>query len=319
MSERSSNQPRKGSQSPRRQNGGSSSSRGGRSGGSQNRDQKAGGSRSSSGDSRSGKSQGRSKGSGAKGSGGSSRQQSSYRSGDRRGSQSGRPPSSRSREQLRTAGSGGGDLPNWIKEEVARTTPKEKRPIVLGLLSEAADAFAAGRYPRAHQILLRAKKETTRVATVRELLGLTAYRMGRWDEALKELRTYRRIDGDTSHMPVEMDCQRALGRPQDVEKTWERYNELGGQASTDAESKVVYGAFLLDEGRGREAWKVVNPGRISQNPKEWDLRQWYVAARVAARLGDGHTARQLLGAIERHELAFPGLDVVRDELAALDQ
>lgn len=219
-----------------------------------------------------------------------------------------------SREKLRTAGSGGGDLPNWIKEEVARVTPKDRRDTVLNLLSDAADAFADGRYGKAHHLLGRAKKETTRVATVRELLGLTAYRMGHWDEALKELRTYRRIDGDTSHMPVEMDCQRALGRGHDVEKTWERYRELGGRAGTDAEMKVVYASFLLDEGRPRDAWRVVNPGRIGKTPKEWDLRQWFVAARTAIELGDMKTARQLIRAIEEHELAFPGLEELHAKL-----
>lgn len=218
------------------------------------------------------------------------------------------------REQLRRAGTAGGDLPKWIREEVLRSTHKDKREATLQLLGEAADAFADGRFPKAYGRLVRAKQISSRTPTIRELLGLTAYRMGKWEEALQELRAYRRIAGDTTHMPVEMDCLRALGRDRDIEKVWDLYAELGGMASTDCEMKVVYASHLLDRGAPRKAWAVANPGRLKGDPREWDLRQWYVAARAAVALADLTTARQLAAAIEKHDLAFPGLSDLLTEI-----
>jgi tetratricopeptide (TPR) repeat protein len=49
---------------------------------------------------------------------------------------------------------------------------------------------------------------------VREAAGLAAYRTGRYDEALRELRTARRLTGSQDHLPVMADCERGLGRPE---------------------------------------------------------------------------------------------------------
>lgn len=219
------------------------------------------------------------------------------------------------RETLRNAGTGGAELPKWIKEEVSLNTGKLKRDTVLLLLGEASDAFAEGRFPKAYGRLIKAKELSNRTPTIRELLGLTAYRMERWDDALKELRTYRRLAGDTTHMAVEMDCLRALGRNKDVEKTWDLFMELGGRPASNGEIRVVFGSFLLDQEQARRAWSITNPGRLGAEPAEWDLRQWYVAARAAAALGDVQTAKQLVTAIEKHDLAFPGLVELHDEIS----
>ncbi|ROS30366.1 hypothetical protein EDF34_0002 [Cellulomonas sp. PhB150] len=53
-----------------------------------------------------------------------------------------------------------------------------------------------------------------RVDVVREAAGLTAYRTGRYAEALRELRTVRRLNGSSEHLPIMADCERGLGRPE---------------------------------------------------------------------------------------------------------
>jgi tetratricopeptide (TPR) repeat protein len=202
----------------------------------------------------------------------------------------------------------GSQLPKWIQEEVTRTTRKERRAAVLQSLEAAADAFADARYGKAAEHAERAKKASSSNATIREILALSLYRMGRWEPALQELRTFRRIAGETTHMPVEMDCLRALDRAADVEKVWEELKHLGGRPDTFREARVVYGSFLLDAGRARDAWQVVNPKRLEEHPQEAELRQWYVAARVAAHLGDDASASKILQAITSADPAFPGLD-----------
>jgi len=195
-------------------------------------------------------------------------------------------------------------------------TRKERLQPTLDLIAAAADAFAAARYHKARLDLLKAKELSPRAPVIRELLGLSDYRLGRWKEALAELRTYRRLSGDTMHMAVEMDVLRALGRPQDVHKVWQELQSLGGRPEAVKEARVVYGSFLIDEGDVRRAWEIVGPDRLPERPHEEDLRQWYVAARAALLLGDAPTARKLLKAIERHDESMPGLDELREQIAA---
>lgn len=59
-----------------------------------------------------------------------------------------------------------------------------------------------------------AQRRAGRVDVVREALALTAYATGRYAEALRELRTVRRLSGVDAHRPVEADCERGLGRPE---------------------------------------------------------------------------------------------------------
>lgn len=182
------------------------------------------------------------------------------------------------------------------------------------LLSDGAHAFGAGKYPQAAPKLQEAKGLAPQVATIRELLGLTLYHLGQWEQALAELRTFRRISGETTHLAVEMDCLRALGRPGDVEKTWRLVGELGASGDARSEARVVYASHLLDQGRAREAWEVVGPKRIERDPTEAAVREWFVAARAAIAAGDPEAGGRLIAAIERHDAEFPGLEELRAEL-----
>lgn len=59
-----------------------------------------------------------------------------------------------------------------------------------------------------------AVRRAGRVDVAREAAGLTAYRTGRYAEALRELRTVRRLNGSSEHLPIMADCERGLGRPE---------------------------------------------------------------------------------------------------------
>ena len=59
-----------------------------------------------------------------------------------------------------------------------------------------------------------AYRHAARIDIVREALGLTSYLTGRYSEALRELRTYRRMTDDYSHVALEADSERGLGRPE---------------------------------------------------------------------------------------------------------
>ncbi|MFC0580783.1 hypothetical protein [Micrococcoides hystricis] len=61
---------------------------------------------------------------------------------------------------------------------------------------------------------LAASRRGGRHAVVREAVGLTAYAAGHYHDALREFRTYRRISGDQSHLPLMAASEAALGRPE---------------------------------------------------------------------------------------------------------
>jgi len=211
---------------------------------------------------------------------------------------------------------GAENLPRWLRDEITRVTRKDRLTPTLNLLNAAADAFADGRYRVARDKLLEAKELSPRAVAIRELLGLSAYRAGLWQEALRELRTFRRLAGDTTHMAVEMDALRGMGKPDDVRKTWHELQRLGASPAAMKEARVVYGAFLIDEGDAHAAWSITQPKRITKDPFEEDLRQWYVAARAAVELGDTATARKLMDAIENEDAAFAGLDQLSAAITA---
>ncbi|WP_225754204.1 hypothetical protein [Actinotalea sp. Marseille-Q4924] len=59
-----------------------------------------------------------------------------------------------------------------------------------------------------------AVRRAGRVDVVREAAAIAAYRTGRFAEALRELRTVRRLNGSDEHLPLMADCERGLGRPE---------------------------------------------------------------------------------------------------------
>jgi thioredoxin-like negative regulator of GroEL len=201
-----------------------------------------------------------------------------------------------------------------VREEITRSTPKERREAAIRELENAVEAFASERYKPAAAALRKAKAASSRSATIRELLGLSAYHIGNWDEALKELRAFRRMSGETDQMPIEMDCLRALGRGKDVGKTYDLLHELGGGRDTDNEARVVYASHLVDEGLVEAAWKVVN-AKLVANPPESLVRRWAVAARVAHAAGDDRAASKFLAAIRDHDAELPWLEDLEAELA----
>jgi hypothetical protein len=65
----------------------------------------------------------------------------------------------------------------------------------------------------AHRHAVSAARRAGRIAVVRETLAITAYSIGDFALALRELRTYRRISGKDDQLPMMVDSERGLGRP----------------------------------------------------------------------------------------------------------
>ena len=78
----------------------------------------------------------------------------------------------------------------------------------------------------AYEHAVSAARRAGRIAVVRETLAIAAYTIGDFAMALRELRTYRRISGSNDQLPMMVDSERGLGRP-------DRALELGRSVARD--------------------------------------------------------------------------------------
>jgi tetratricopeptide (TPR) repeat protein len=93
-----------------------------------------------------------------------------------------------------------------------KTLSKENADEVARHLAMAARLI--GEDPQlAHRHAVSAARRAGRIAVVRETLAITAYSIGDFALALRELRTYRRISGKDDQLPMMVDSERGLGRP----------------------------------------------------------------------------------------------------------
>jgi hypothetical protein len=116
------------------------------------------------------------------------------------------------------------DDPEIPEEVTANLLDKVARAELKTLSKDNADWVArhlvmAGRLidtdaALAHKHAQAAGRRAGRVAVVRESVGITAYALGEFELALRELRTYRRISGRDDQLPLMVDSERGIGRPE---------------------------------------------------------------------------------------------------------
>lgn len=66
----------------------------------------------------------------------------------------------------------------------------------------------------AHKHALAASRRAGRLAIVHETVGITAYASGDFALAIRELLTHRRLSGSNDQLPLIVDSERGLGRPE---------------------------------------------------------------------------------------------------------
>ncbi|WP_238439386.1 hypothetical protein [Microbacterium sp. JZ31] len=104
------------------------------------------------------------------------------------------------------------DLPGGARNEL-KTLSKENAERVARHLAMAARTLDED--PElAHEHAQAAVRHAGRVAIARETLAITAYTVGDFALALRELRTHRRITGRDDLIALIVDSERGLGRPE---------------------------------------------------------------------------------------------------------
>jgi tetratricopeptide (TPR) repeat protein len=165
-------------------------------------------------------------------------------------------------------------------------------------LKDASDAFRRERYEEARRLLRPLAEQAPGASSVRELYGLTLYRLGRWAQAKRELEAFRTQTGSTEQHPVLADCARALGRYAEVEELWEELRAASPSGALVAEGRIVAAGALADQGRLDEAIALLEGGsRPTKKLMLHHLRMSYALADLYERAGDLPKARDLFGRV----------------------
>lgn len=183
--------------------------------------------------------------------------------------------------------------------------------VMVAALLEADDLVGAEAHAET------AVRRAGRVPAAREALGLVAYRQGEWARALSEFRTARRLSGSSHMLPLMVDCERGLGRP-------ERALELATSPEARTlsleeriELAIVVSGIRRDLGQPEAAVLALQiPQLKSTARKPWSPRLAYAYADALLATGDEKGARDWFA--RAADLDDEGETDASDRLAELD-
>jgi len=200
-------------------------------------------------------------------------------------------------------------VPAPVAEELAAAVGPERARRLGGKLAEGVRAFEQDHFDDARVLLQAVADEAPAAASVRELLGLTYYRLGRWRQTVRELEAFGKLSSSTSSHAVLADANRALGRHDRVRALWDEMKIASEDPATVTEGRIVAAGSLADQGRLGDAIALLEMGRLSaKHPEDHHLRLWYALADLYERAGEVPRARDLFERVARHD---PGMvDVV---------
>ncbi|WP_402466240.1 tetratricopeptide repeat protein [Isoptericola aurantiacus] len=203
--------------------------------------------------------------------------------------------------------------PELAEDAHIRDLSKDARGRLRGLSKDNAERVGAhlvmvGRLldddpELAYEHAQAAVRRAGRIDIVREAAGLAAYRTGRYAEALRELRTVRRLNGSSEHLPLMADAERGLGRP-------ERAVALGQSAEVetlDADARtelaIVVSGARSDLGEHEAALTVLDRIPASQQRGDQGLRVLQARAVALEAAGRAQEAADLLAGVDAAALA----------------
>ena len=138
-----------------------------------------------------------------------------------------------------------------------------------------------------------ARARSSRIAAVREAVGIAAYHCGDWAQALAELRAARRMGSKSSLLALLADCERGLGRPERAIEL-ARGPEAAQLTGDDAdELRIVVAGARADLGQLERALTVLStpqldPSRVGSTA----ARLFYAYADTLLALGRNDAALQ---------------------------
>ena len=203
----------------------------------------------------------------------------------------------------------GRDLNGQARNEL-KTLSKENAEEVARHLAMAAQLIDDD--PQlAHEHALAASRRAGRIAVVRETVAITAYAIGDFALALRELRTYRRISGRDDQIALLVDSERGVGRP-------DRALEVGRAVKRDAlpvevrvELAIAMSGARLDLGQTERALQELDiPELDPDRAFSWSPGLFAARAAVLEELGrlDEAAQWQQRAEVAEHAIESPNAD-----------
>ena len=138
----------------------------------------------------------------------------------------------------------------------------------------------------AHQHAVSASRRAGRIGIVRETLAITAYAIGDYALALRELRTYRRISGKDDQIALMVDSERGVGRPDRALEVGRAVNRADLPASVRAELAIAMSGARLDLGDPARALSELDIPELNPDRAfEWSPALFAARAAVLEELG----------------------------------
>ena len=143
----------------------------------------------------------------------------------------------------------------------------------------------------AHQHALAASRRAGRVAVVRESVAITAYAMGDFALALRELRTYRRISGSDDQIALIVDSERGMGRPDRALEEARSVDRAALPTATRVALAIAMSGARLDRGETELALGELEIPELNPDLAfDWSPALFSARAAVLEDLGRGEEA-----------------------------
>ena len=166
-----------------------------------------------------------------------------------------------------------------------KTLSKENAEAVARHLAMAAEVIDAD--PElAHRHAIAATRRAGRIGVVRETAAITAYAIGDYALALRELRTYRRISGSDDQIALMVDSERGVGRPDRALEVGRAVDRSTLAPSVRVELAIAMSGARLDLGENERALQELDiPELDPDRAFEWSPSLFAARAAVLEELG----------------------------------
>ncbi|GAA3777564.1 hypothetical protein GCM10022240_31150 [Microbacterium kribbense] len=176
------------------------------------------------------------------------------------------------------------DLAPAARNEL-KTLSKENADRVARHLAMAAELIDENP-ALAHEHALAASRHAGRIPVARETVAITAYRIGDYALALRELRTYRRLSGREDQIALMVDSERGVGRPERALEVGRSVDRAALPTDVRVHLAIAMSGAWLDQGDAHRAFQELEiPEADPAHAFEWSPELFSARAIVLAELG----------------------------------
>lgn len=208
-----------------------------------------------------------------------------------RGGQRLAPKGPRRPEPAIPEGVTGRELDRSVRQQL-RTLSKENAEGVAQHLVMVAALLAADDIPGAEAHAETAVRRAGRVPAAREALGMVAYRKGDFARALTEFRTVRRLSGSSHLLPLMVDCERGLDRPERALELARTPEASSLERDERIELTIVVSGIRRDLGEHDAAVVALEVPELKGPVRSYSARLYYAYADALLGRGDEAGAKE---------------------------